>query len=137
MYLNGRPYLPPRCPVIRGGAEIDLSKAPFIWNSHDCQNDGAGKPTVTEMFGSFVAGKDHEDFVETDSLIVPVGSADADLAFQIGDGENTRVEEGDRLELMRRKFCERIMQCHGVVNGECWALGSEAVHAVLREVVRE
>jgi len=138
MNLNERPVLSPGCPATREDGDVDLGEARFAWHAHDCDAGPEGVLSVTEMFGAFVVDVDDgypDVLAETESLTVPIGAAESYLGFKVGDDETaTTVESGGRLEMMRKKFCERVLQCRGVANGTCWALGADAVRSVLHEV---
>ncbi len=131
MYLNGRPYIPPHCPVVREGAEVALASAEFSLHIYDTGLTTTGRPTNTEVFVSFQAGDEDQDLVQSEVLEVLFSSDVSTRAHKISGGRDGIFSEGPTIEAMQRIFCDRIINCHGVVNGKCWALGSRAVQEVI------
>jgi hypothetical protein len=124
----------PLCPTERHGEEVDLTTADFSWHIFDSAPDESGRLTTTELIAAFNTGDDHENLVESDTVKVPLDSDLSVRARQLGDGGEGIFSEGPRIEEMRQFFCERVANCHGVINGECWALGASAVQEVLSQV---
>lgn len=58
------------------------------------------------------------------------------MGIKPGHDENTEIKSTESLvvDIMRLSFCERVANCRGVVDGECWALGAKAVQEVVGEL---
>lgn len=130
MELNGKPFIPPTCPVDRYGDPVALTPDKFHFMAVDDEDHNPGPESVTAIIGYFgqVLGSEPDengDHIETGIVEVPQRSDEARQARAI-DGNQ------DAVNRMGALFCERIIKCRGVVDGECWALGARAVIEVVR-----
>jgi hypothetical protein len=120
---------PPSCPVSRHGVPIDILHAPIEVYVIDSLNEEP--PTTLDIWLTF-GGRDTEgdlvNFIETDVLRADVGDP---LLATASDIE--RAPQDPRLERIRQELCSRVVQCPGPVDGECWALGTQAVAAVFEQ----
>lgn len=155
MILNGRPVVPPTCPSAHEGVTSDLSQVPFKIVVGDCELDPSGEYlTKTEVYGYFGAGfkpsGEEDDFVATEALVVSIQSRLARTAWKYLGDEKSPTEKGGRdgyreaeahdheyAEKLRQTLCGRVAMCHGVVNGECWALGESAMREVIEALSDE
>lgn len=133
MELNGKPFIPPTCPIDQYGDPIIISPDQFKFRAYDNDDFYLEPRHVTVLMGHFgeldgvIEGDDAGDNVQTDVSEVPQGSDEARQGHMIhGNEEMTRR--------MGALFCERVINCHGVVDGECWALGARALIEVVRKV---
>lgn len=63
--------------------------------------------------------------------------ADSDLA-QMARALDPKEEGNANSKRVGELLCERVMHCRGITrDGECWALGSQAVAEVIRQVTYE
>lgn len=141
---EGKPFVPPNpvCPAGQEGTIPDISAVTFrlSLDPHPGQEEPAG---VWGAFNTVDELGDQKDLVQTDVWELP---PDSPTIRRLYDLLPTR---GDRLayqlvghtgspfvEKVRRRFCERIADCQGIVNGECWALGATAVQEVIEETLR-
>jgi hypothetical protein len=63
----------------------DTDTSDFTFVVHDCETGRDGIPATTEIFGYFgpASGEDDEDFVTTASMVVPIGSPIARMAYRV------------------------------------------------------
>jgi len=133
MRMHGQPFVPPSCTESWVGEAFALPGDNFDLAVWDSPNETTGKMTDTEIFFSFM----HPDYLHnethlsTDSLIVPNDSDIASKARSIDLKDNRLIAHIGNI------FCERIMQCRGVIDGQCWALGADAVREVVEQVTNE
>jgi len=94
----------------------DTGASDFTFVVHDCETGRDGLPTTTEIFGFFgpAGSEDDDDFVTTASLVVPVGSPIARMAYQ--------VSRQDRLIQRAAARLSRAARCCRCVTAECAAL---------------
>ncbi len=137
---EGTPYSPPTCPVNRSGDIPDLESVSFRL----IMDPGPTRPT--EIYGSFevLETDEHGDediaaHVSTDVLHQSVDSPLEQRVRQLMDGSDTHnsLKHTERLvvDMVRTFFCDRVAECRGVIDGECWALGAKAVQEVVGEVL--
>lgn len=133
MELHNEPFVPPTCPTEQHGTPAKLSPEQFHFYTFEEEGSDASSNTMTEIFGDFTelgSPTDENPFgnaVETDSAEVPI---DSELSHRARSIEGTK-EATRRLGAV---LCERVRNCRGVIDGECWALGARAVMKAIREV---
>lgn len=130
MELNGKPFVPAVCPAEREGDSITPTPDQFhliVDNDVYFGPDPRPMTTVIGYFGELEDDTPENNVIDTDAVHVPQDSSEARLAHAI---------HGDRKAIyhMGVLFCERVRHCHGVVDGECWALGARAVIDVVNDV---
>ncbi|HKU18868.1 MAG TPA: hypothetical protein VJP80_06375 [Candidatus Saccharimonadales bacterium] len=135
MELRGKPYVPPGCPrrLDHEIPEHDLSQTPFELLVHECTTGAGGVRLELEFYGEFQHGIGRvrsDDLIATEDQVVPIESDLAHTARQLADDPGAVAHMG-------AVFRERISFCHGVVDGECWALGLPAVEEVTRQLGEE
>ncbi len=140
---EGTPFVPPKplCPTFQQGHLSDLEAVPFLLTVEP----GKGRPT--EVGGEFYV--DAEDikrgYVETDIMQPP---PDPSLLQRLLELTYTKTESGEWgralnntqspfVERVRKRFCERVANCLGVIDGECWALGKSAVKEVIEQALKD
>lgn len=126
MNINGEPYIPPHplCPAEREGNAITPRPDDFMWVVDSSEVDEIkawGVFADSEEFG------DDTDLVRTAEISVP---SDTEQAYAVYHGEDHDRELG-------KMFCDRILNCQGVTEGNCWALGPEAVRTVISELAQK
>ncbi len=96
--------------------DIDIEAWDFTFVVHDCETGRDALPTTTEIFGYFgLAGSDDdEDFMTTASLVVPVGSPIARMAYQVSREQALIERAAARLS--------RTARCCRCAGAECAAL---------------
>lgn len=138
MLRNGEPYIPtyPLCPIERTEGGCRITPDNFDLHIDDvAQHHRPPRDRTTDILGVFYT-EDPDDLrsVGTEVLRVQKDSPLADAARSIdprkrGDLVNRRAGE---------LFCNRVMNCRGITeDGECWALGSKAVAAVVKQLAKE
>lgn len=136
MNFKDKVIVPPNCPaLIDTSKPKDLSTAKLDLMTHDCEDDGSGNSTVTESWVTFTEPGAEEAFVAPESLVVPI---DSDISNQLRDLAN-RIDEGDEAnrDNLQRILCSRVLNCHGVVDGECWALGASALSRIVSTIMND
>lgn len=137
MVIRNGLFVPPNCPTSRG-RPIDIRSARFRFFIHDCTADRRNRDRLTEtemfmLFGESDEYGESPNAVESDSLVVPIGSAIAAKAWRIaGDRQAVEATESAKVAKVRDALCDRVAQCHGVIKGECWALGAAGIHEVIK-----
>ncbi|HEU5122209.1 MAG TPA: hypothetical protein VFT59_05175 [Candidatus Saccharimonadales bacterium] len=138
--VEGTPYVPPICPVEQWGDIPNLSIASFmlvvdVWLDRPGELHGTFYPPETDEDGEVTAE------IYTDKLTLPPDNSLApNIRRLLGtepDGPvSTGIPNTDNLavEYMRVMFCDRVANCRGIVDGECWALGTKAVREVFEEI---
>ncbi len=120
MNRQGEPYVPPypHCPAEREGARITPHPSDFMWVTAD---DSSRE--VVEGWGVFTDEND-TDLLRTAATEAPY---DTEHAGRIYGGAQFDEKIGEI-------FCDRILNCRGLTQGECWALGPKAVQEVIASV---
>jgi hypothetical protein len=103
---------------------------------------------IVEAVASFIVGNPEEDdpYSRVDTEMITESRASA-LAARLQGLESASPEsdpraktvepkEGSPAERIRQTLCGRVAVCHGVVDGECWALGNAGFRATLAEVLQ-
>lgn len=144
-FPEGAPFVPPTCPSEKSGSIPDLSQADFRLEVREATLRPS-RPT-TEVWGVFgTIGDDDETssiWVETATVKMPLDSVLVRSAFRIaGLEENAPPSEfisagipstqSPAVERLRTNLCERVANCRGIINGECWALGRAALQEALK-----
>ena len=130
MLMRGKPFVPPNCTVLQDGRIEDLSAVEFfIGGIKGGDSDVVTDAQLTIFFGDKNAGDDEDEYVGaiSSSVIVPLGSMAAINGMRLADMEATDPP----VEAVRQTFCERVANCRGVIEGECWAIGAPAIREVL------
>jgi hypothetical protein len=135
MELRGKAIVLPTCPAIAPGTEAeasDLSVATMAFNTFTFGRNEAGEPAVTDVYVSFFHEGAQQPFLETGALSLP---SDSDISRKGRDLAHA-IELGDELkrEEIKTRLCDRVRNCHGVVDNECWALGASALSEVIQSV---
>jgi len=126
MELTNQPFAPPTCPADKYGEPFTLSPEQFRFRVHDINSTDFPGRRATEFFGSFTEADSvteenyNGNLVETDAVELPVDTEAARRAHEVGSDEEAIRRVGALL-------CQRVRVCHGVVDGECWALGARGV----------
>lgn len=134
--------VPPICPQHCEGPPItDLQRAPFHAAVHT--TDTRPEPIV-EAYAAFIVGDPEEDNassrVETGFITEAMGSP---LARRILDFAGSTAVTSEVIyprssavaERLRQLLCGRVAICHGVVKGECWALGETGFREALDQTL--
>lgn len=143
--IEGTPYVPPTCPVSQSGDIPNLGSVPFRL----IMDPGHNRPT--QIYGSFEVlqpGEGGQDdmyiaaHVSTDALEMPPENPLEQRVRQLMGVDPGSFASGSRkhterlvVNMMRMAFCERVADCRGIVDGECWALGAKAVQEVVGEIL--
>lgn len=130
MLLNGKIFVPPTCPSRWDGEPFDLASADPQYRVHDCVDDGSGNDTSAEAWFAFSNADPGviDNYLPTTPIVVPITSELSERACRIDPDDIAIVAR------MGALFCERIANCHGVVDGECWALGEAATREVIEQI---
>jgi len=133
-------FVPPICPTSPLGCIPDLRAAPFSFRTGSCTSNRQGLCTETEAYVSFGESDsrgEYQNLVESDSLVLPIDSALAVKIRQIAEASKEASSVirdstySPRIAKMKKAFCDRIANCRGIINGECWALGPVAVREII------
>jgi len=132
-------YVPPICPIKPAADFEDLREHPFELVIGEMRST-----QITEIFGVFGPPDGYtNNVVETTAIEVPSDSPLADKARLIAYGtteilrphiDDTKGQDVVATRQIGEALCKRVLECQGVQNGECWALGPSAVKAILEEV---
>ncbi len=134
MILDRRPFVPPACPVEQVGRRSISSEADFSVSVMPFGQDTDGNTTHIEVQVTFNEGG-KTSAVQSDIAEFAQDSATADGLHDITDGVTlARSTESQRVAKLGQAFCERIIHCRGVVDGECWALGASAMQETINSV---
>lgn len=136
---EGTPFVPPLCPVEKRGELPNLGAAPFRL----VVDPAAGRDT--DVWGIFrIEDSDRTEYVETDALHLPRDSVLAQKLHKLTHAEENVVNPGllkdSEDPLVRRigsTFCERVANCRGVIDGECWALGAKGVQEAIEVSLKD
>lgn len=126
MIRNGEAYVPPTCPTPAIGDRQSVNPTDFRLYVDD--NDRDGQSTVIAY-----SDIDNESLSEvyglTCAVIVEAADTDFSRSAKVIEvrGEQAYREVGDILT-------DNIRNCHGIVDGECHALGSRACRAAILAV---
>ena len=133
MELNGKPFVPPTCPTEQSGGPMTLSPDQFGLIVHDAKDHNTESFLVTEFLGYFaeIGNADDEDEVEN---TVETGVAEASIGSDVSRQAYETLSSKQAVHHMGELFCERVLNCRGVIDGECWALGARAVIEVVQEM---
>jgi|GEM_PF-3825239 len=130
------PFNPPSCPAVRVGEPVDISNVPIYPYIEEARvyyggqvPPGAGS-VLWFAFGRRSPEGDLPNYAETQALTVGVGSPLAAIVHELEANPHD-----PRLERIRAAVVARTVRCPGAVQGECWALGKEAVEEVLTGVL--
>jgi hypothetical protein len=144
MMLGSDVFVPPTCPVEQNGILPDLRAAPFNFRTHDCTGDENHQPTETETFVSFGEPDERGEYpnlVATDSLLIPIDSPLAVKIRRLAGAERSDIggavrdpDYSPQIAKIGETLCDRVAQCHGVINGKCWALGAAGLKKVIEEI---
>lgn len=127
MYFAGETLIPPSCPAVLGRTEdrVDIATAViglaiFIGKQAEICLDYKRQL------------EDEEALIEVRAIIEPHNSDIANRASRLAE----EMDHGDftRSKKLEKILCDRVANCHGVVNGECWALGPKALREVITQV---
>lgn len=137
MIRNGEPYIPPYpfCPTERDGREFTVTPGMFNFVIADSVTDGVTPILLTDIGGLFYPedGWDTDTHVATGMIEVPSSSRLAEIGRAILNHPDPRHVEARAGQI----FCDRIKNCQGVTNGECWALGKPAIPEVIEQIADE
>lgn len=146
--IEGTPFVPPNpiCPAEQIGNipnldEVDFELYVFTSPTH---------LRITEIRGAFGGVWNEEGeyvrVVSTPFVEVPIDSPLANEVYRLAEdltdaqtnARSTAISntESEPVEQIRQQLCERVANCQGVVNGECWALGRTAMKEILEEVLQ-
>jgi len=135
MNLNGRPFIPPTCPIEQENGGVDLPTNFSSYAVYSVGVDASGGFKEADIFFNFKSVEDDPEglhgSVTTEPLLVPANSELAVKAYELARNEAGTVAR------MGEIFCKRILECRGVINGECWALGAQALREVIEQVSDE
>ncbi len=141
---NSAPYVPENCPQHTEGIPIqDLRTAEFHLSVHLTPNR---QEPIVEAYGSFIVGdpEGDEPYSRVDTELItesPNSLLGQHLLRFAGIEEGTtasiakRPSESTQTERARQLFCGRAATCHGLLNGECWALGDTGTRETLAGVL--
>ena len=136
---EGKPFVPPTCPAVRAGHIPDLEQADFKLQVHILP-----QPPITEVIGVFGdLDDDRPNMLKTGMVTAYSDLPWPQKAHQIAGLDDTPAEESsvsilntesEMVERIRKLLCDRVANCRGVFDGECWALGTQAVREVIEGV---
>lgn len=141
---NGAPYVPENCPQHSAGRPIaDLRAAEFHLAVHLTSNR---QEPIVEAYGSFIVGNPEEDEpysrVDTEFITESPNSLLGQhlLRFAgIEEGTGASITKypswSTQTERARQLLCDRAATCHGLLKGECWALGDTGTRETLAGVL--
>jgi hypothetical protein len=135
------PHVPYDCPAIESGNKgipvpfggITIPEANFALVMSDYEDMPAARRLAPELYAYFQAERpggdnsDYDTFANTAYHSPPYGSELHVLAKQVDQDPIVQ-------HLIRAELEERILNCHGVVDGHCWALGGSALEEVIQKV---
>lgn len=119
----------------------DLRIERFVLHVGNCTSDRDGVCTETELFAYFGEPDECGEFpnsVVSSSLVLPIDSDLAKKIRQITETTKKGMEAREatysaRIAKIRDMLCDRVARCHGIVDGECWALGKAGIRKVIEE----
>jgi hypothetical protein len=157
---NGAPYVPLNCPSHDEGKMIpDLREADFhmgvlVRPGYDEPESTVvtyasfivGDPTGTEHYLTSGQPRYTEAHSRVNTVVLEEPSS-SPLAQQLlrfaglsGDAEQygplIRPQDSPQAERMRELLCNRAATCHGLLGGECWAMGESGFRQVLAETLQ-
>jgi hypothetical protein len=135
MNRDDKPYIPPEpvCPAPRGGDEFVIRPDQFDMGIGYGPTSRA--PRYMHIRGYFYpeGGWEGGQFAATDLVELPADAQVADIAHHANRSD-------DRAVFVKRVgeiLCDRVLNCHGLQGGECWALGRAAVITAIQKAASE
>ena len=123
----------------------DLREVPFkvfLWPQPE------DDPPVLDVYVAFLdssKGKGSNSFVQSEAFSPLLDSDEAQKIYAIAKDipsdeaipgyKAVESSEHPKVEQLRKEFLQRVFDCHGVIDNECWALGKKAVEEVVRFVI--
>jgi hypothetical protein len=145
IHPNGAPYVPENCPQHVEGATIpDLREGDFHVAVHTTYN----RPEpIIEASASFIVGDTEADdpYSRVDAGWIiesprsPLGQQllrFANIAEATSAAVAIAPQGNPQAEQIRQILCDRTATCHGMIRGECWALGETGLRKMLAEVLQ-
>jgi len=143
MLPDGTPFIPETCPALMGPCP-DVATADFTLTAvPDMILEGMSR---IEVFYSFEEPDTTSSIdypcVSSLSTIIPVDSLLGRRVLAVINPPNRpgqpqeaiAATESPAVAALRLKALERIVQCPGVVDGQCWALGEHATRSLLEDM---
>ena len=133
---NGEPYIPPVpiCPIGRDGNEFTIKPEMFDMLAAQGIRDNPAGEQVEDITGMFWPDHDDEAFVGTGLVQVREDS-------RLGRIADTIKNHPERRQIHYRAgeiLCARVVMCRGLTaDGDCWALGDDAMVEVVEQVAEE
>lgn len=127
MILNGELFVPPTCPAEREGGDFKIEPKDFRLY---VDTEPVGHIGVT---GAFYHG--HSD--DNDMDMIGMSYAEVDPSMPLSDYRDNPMPSAVDFRA-GEIICDRIANCRGIMpDGECWALGKQAVHEIVKRLTQE
>ena len=137
MLLKGEAFVPPSCPAKETGPAGDIVQMEFFYDTHTYLGASSGQSETEVIVQFFKRDNDKLDGTGWSTVATStVYIGDTELALQA-----QQIAEGPKAVELQKRFreimCERVINCRGVLNGECWAIGVTALGEIHNQVIDE
>ncbi|HKU18867.1 MAG TPA: hypothetical protein VJP80_06370 [Candidatus Saccharimonadales bacterium] len=146
MRFGDKPHVPYSCPALetafqgleppQQGLAIKDDTSFYLGTSDFSDGPNHAVATGLEVCGYF-QGIDPRYEDETTPLYAATEGFDVAIDSDLATAAEAIEADLQAQIAMGQHFASRITECHGVVDGTCWALSAEALEAALREYHKE